>query len=89
MAFNLTHEMIKGVARSGATYAEQLAPVIAAADEARRPDLLERAIAGLRRSLATVIAAMRDMGATDIDVREAEDAAAYSFSDRLAELLSS
>lgn len=87
MSFQLTPAMIEGVAQTGATYAETLAPMIAATDELRRPDLMERAVVGLRKSLAVVLAEMRRHGASDTDARSIEDAAAYGFSDRMTELL--
>jgi hypothetical protein len=66
--------------QSGVTYAESVAPIIRGADEARRPDLQERAIAGLRKSLFAVIAAMRRRGATEVDARVFEDAGTFGLS---------
>jgi hypothetical protein len=87
MPFQLTPAMIQSAAQSGATYADSVAPIIRAADEARRDDLIERAIAGLRKGLLVAITEMRFRGATEVDAREFEDAASFSFSDRIVELL--
>jgi hypothetical protein len=78
---------LRRAAQSGVTYAESVAPIIRAADESRRPDLQERAIAGLRKALVIAITEMRRRGASDADVREFEDAATFGFSERIVELL--
>jgi hypothetical protein len=85
--FQLTADMIQSAAQSGVTYADQVTPIIQSADEARRPDLQERAIAGLRKGLLVVITEMRLRGATEVDTRVFEDAATFGFSDRIVELL--
>jgi hypothetical protein len=70
------------------TLAEAYAEVIAAAPEARRPDLIERATAKFRETMAIVTAKMRSDGATDAECRDVTDAASFAFSDRLTKLIS-
>jgi hypothetical protein len=86
MMFTLTPQQLQEAARLGRTHAEAAATIINDADQARRPALTEAAMARLLEGLASVHAAMRELGAAEHDVREHLDAATIGFSDRLVEL---
>jgi hypothetical protein len=72
---------------SGRLHADNIAAIIMWTDEDRRHALFETAIGRLRQGLAVVTSAMRDMGATDDQIRQFDVAATGAFADRISDIL--
>lgn len=87
MAFQLPPQSLTETAQTGAAFAQLFAPIILAADEARRPAMIESAGAHLRNSISVVTNALKVAGASDFQVREIHIISEIAYSDRLVELL--
>jgi hypothetical protein len=87
MTFKLTQAQLSAAYVIGKRFAADVAPMIQAADEARKPAVLEAASDRLRGALETVTAGLITAGATPADLVEYSEHCRCGYSDALVSIL--